>query len=294
MTSLPSVMGRRFARLSALLVVPAFLFGASAFTPLVASAHAQDAKPDAKQDEKTYMLARVYKVKDVSKYKFAVTSTINSPQLGGMVDIILDMALRETVKDVKSNGDAIIINEFDSASFKMGPNAMETDITAFLPTITSTIDKSGKAVDVVVDGGNPQFTTGPGSAMFKSFQQQNFFPGKPVKVGDTWKIDLDIKGGPKATGNATLVGTETINGLQTVKIKVVTDSELTQDNPETPNKPVTIKSHAETVGNYEISTGRIVKVNTKTTADGGVVGKTDVLMTLITDTKTPAKKAGDK
>lgn len=293
MTSLPLRAGRRaVSKLGALMMTPAFLFTGITVTALVknpASAFAQDAK--------TYTLVRTYKAKDVSKYKYNITTNVNSPQLGGAVDLVLNMALRETVKDVKENGSTVLLTEFDSASVKIGPGAQDMDISSFLPTITTTVDKSGKVVDVVMDGGNPMFTSGPGSGMFKSLQQQNFFPTKPIKVGETWKIELDSKdkAGVKTTGTATFLSVESLSGIQTAKVKMVTDSETTTENPDTPNKLVTVKSHSEGVANYDIATGRVVKMTSTSTSDNATLGKTEIKVELVpndkkADTKTEEKK----
>jgi hypothetical protein len=304
MTLLPFRAGRRALPLvSAFALTPAFLVGTIALGAHPALALRQDAKTDEKKDEKTYTLVRTFKAKDVNHYKLNLNTSINSPQLGGNIDIVMTMLMKETTKEVKDNGSAVLMSEFDSANVKFGDN--EQDMTALMPSVTSTVDKTGRILDTKIEGGNPMFTQGPGANMFKNISPQTYFPPKAVKVGDTWKIDSSAdapdkddkskdkeknKAVQKTTGTATLVGVETINGLQTLKIKMATDSESTLENPMNPGEKLDIKAHTEGVSNVDMASGKLVKLTSTSTSEGGPQGKmkVDLMFALVTDDK--AKK----
>ena len=306
MTLLPFRAGRRALPLvSAFALAPAFLVGAIALSAHPALALRQDAKADGKKDEKTYTLARSFKAKDVNRYKLDLNTTANIPQLGGNVDVVMAMVMKETTKEVKDNGSAVLTSEFDSANVKVGDN--EQDLTALMPSIITTVDKTGRILNTKFEGGNSMFTEGPAAGMFKNISPQTYFPPKPVKVGDTWKIDSSTdapdkdkadaskddknKAAQKTTGTATLVGVETINGLQTLKIKTSTDTEATMDNPLNPGEKLDIKAHTEGITNVDTLTGRLVKMTSTSTSEGGPQGKSKVEVTLALVTGDKATKA---
>ena len=299
MTLLPFRARRRAAStLGALLVVPAFLTSAVTFATPPASTPDQVAK----HDDKEYLLVRTFKVKDVNHYKMITTASIDHPQFGNL-EIVATMVYKETTKEIKENGNAIILSEFDSAVYKVA--GMEKDISGTLPTINTTVDKQGHVLDTKMEGGDPEVTKQMAASMLTNMGQQSFFPVKPVKVGDTWKLDSTAKDKktPKVTGTATVLGTDTINGLQTLKIKTVSDTEMTMDNPVNPGEMMTIKAHSEGITNFDVASGKMVKMTMTSTSEGSALGKnkSDVTISLVSDDKTKedakpgdTKKAADK
>ena len=289
MLRLPTRAGRRaVSTLSALLVAPMFL------TSTVTFAAPPAATPDqvAKHDDKAYTLARTFKAKEVNRYKMGITTNIDSPQIGN-IDVIVTVIFRETTKEIKDNGNAVLLNEFDSASAKFGE--MEKDLTASLPTITTTIDKLGHVLDTKVEGGDPMMTQQMTTGMMGGMGQQGYFPAKPVKVGDTWKIEVPAKdkNSAKVTGVATFLGTDMLNGMQTYKVKMVTDSESTMDNPQNPGETLTIKMHSNGVTSYDALSGKMVKVTLTSTSEGTPLGKSksDMSITLVTGDDKPKEDA---
>lgn len=300
MTLLPFRAGRRVAyTLGALLVVPAFLTSAVTFAAPPGSTPDQVAK----HDDKEYTIARTFKAKDVNHYKMSVTTSIDNPQFGN-IDVVATMVYKETTKEVKDNGSAVLTSEFDSASVNVA--GMDRDIASSLPTITTTVDKQGHVLDTKMEGGDPSVTQQMSMGALGNMGQQSFFPGKPIKVGDIWKIDSPAKDkkSAKVTGTATLIGTDTINGILTLKIKTVTDSEISMENPTKAGEMLNVKAHAEGVTNIDVATGKMVKMTMSSTGDSGALGKSksDITVTLVpADDKTKegakpgdAKKSPDK
>src|ERR1041384_4095578 len=84
-------------------------------------------------------------------------------------------------------------------------------------------------------------------------QQEALYPAKPVKIGDTWKVEMNTPspGGAsvKTAGDVTLVGTEMIGTQKTLKLKYV----LTADQTDA-------KSHGETMLNLDAVTGKPLRL----------------------------------
>ena len=208
---------------SAFALVPVVLTGALTLAPRTSRAM-QDAT-EAKKDDKTYTIVRSYKANELNHYKIGANIKANIPAQGEL-NIVLAMKMKETIKSVKDDGTATVVSDFDEATFKM--NDMENEITSALPVITTTVDKQGHILTTKFEGGDAQFTTGQGAQMLSGLRQPGLYPSKPVKVGEVWKIDTTQdksanKDAPKVTGTATLVALETIDGMQTLKIKTSTD-----------------------------------------------------------------------
>ena len=264
--------GRDAFRLGALLLTPVLL-GGTVFL-LAARVHADDAK----KEDTAYTITRKYKKGEVDHYRLNIALTV------GNMPITLNMLMKETTKEVKDNGNANVTDEFDEANAKIGDN--ESDIAALLPTLVQTRDKMGLALDTKLEGGSPLFTSGPSAKMFNNLQQSGFYPDKPVKVGDTWKIAFGdkAKDGQKTTGTATFVAMETIDGTPTLKIKTSTDVEGTFENPMTGEKS-DVKTHAEGISNIDPVTGKALKVKVTTeglgSAAGGQPGKGEFTMLLV-------------
>jgi len=127
-----------------------------------------------------------------------------------------------------------------------------------------------------------------------------FYPAKPVKVGESWDLDYsDAKAENPYTVKAkgTLIGTEMVSGMQTLKINIVTDTTAEMKDPGTREK-ISLIAHFEGGGNMEIKSGKIVAMTGKTTFRGGPFTDSDVDWKLKTgddkDDKKHDARAADK
>ena len=286
---------------SAFALVPVLLTGALtlAARPTLAL---QDAAADAKAGDKTYTIARAYTAKQTNRYKIEVNIKGNIPAAGGDVNIVTTLLQKETVQSVTPDGTATLLGEFESASVKF--NELDQDMTSQMPTVTTTVDKTGHVLTTKIEGGGPQVTQGPGAQMLNGVTQPGLYPSKPVKIGDTWKIDAaKPKAGEKAplsmTGTATLVGLETVDGVPTLKIKTVSDSQVSMDNPFNPGEKLDVKSHTTGVSNLEVASGKLIKAVATTESEGGIFGKkstSEMSVVLLKDDgkDKPAKKDDKK
>jgi hypothetical protein len=208
------------------------------------------------------MKKRVFTTGEVNRYKLAM-----KVQTGGQ-DITVNMAFKETIKDAKPSGEFTILNEFESAMANIG--GMEQDISTFLPTITVMRDKDGKLSNKT-EGGNEQASAQISTMMQQlSTMQEPYLPKNPVKVGDKWKISVTAPGPAggtnKTEGEATLIGTEVVSGVKSLKLKVVADVD---------NKEKDTKAHTESTLNLDPDSGKLLKMTTKLdgTAEGSKIGQ---------------------
>jgi len=251
------------------------------------SAGALTAHPAVAQDTKTAdataytMKKRVFKTGEVNRYKFAVKN-----QMAGQ-DITVNMVFKETTKDAKPSGEFTILNEFESALANIG--GMEQDLSSYLPTITVMRDKDGKLTNKT-EGGNEQANAQISSMMEQlSTMQEAYLPKTPVKVGDKWKVSVTTPGPTggtnRAVGEATLIGTEIVSGVKSLKLKVIADVD---------NKEGDIKAHTESTMNIDPDSGKLLKMSAKVdgTTAGNKVGQ-ELEMTLV-PTEKKADTAPDK
>ena len=280
----------------ALLALPALLGGTVLLTQPATALIRQDEKKqddkkvEEKKDETAYVLKRVHMKGDKSRYKtnFVMKADNNSVLGGG---VAMSLLLVEKVTKVDSEGGVTLTIEFEEANGKFGE--IETDITSMLPKITRTLDAKGNVTKMDMEGGTAPFSDkGSDQAAMLAGTEMNFFPDKPIKVGDTWEYEFNAPGTdlksakPKRRGKATLLGKETVKGIETLKIK--TESEV--DIP----KSVSANAGKMKISSFnfvEISTGRPVKTEVSISGSAGELGKTNIELKteLVTDAdkKTP-------
>lgn len=218
-------------------------------------ARAQDTNTS---DTSEYTLKkRVFTAGDVNRYRLAMK--VHS----GDQDSTVNLQFKETTKEAKPSGEFTLLNQFESAVATIG--GTEQDIVSFLPMVTVIRDKGGK-LSTKTEGGNEQAASQISSVMQSiSTMQEAYLPKKPVKIGDTWKVSVATPGPDGATtkteGDATLVGTEVVSGIKSVKLKVIADVN---------NKGSDVKGHTESVMNLDPASGKLVKMSAK--VDGTAMG----------------------
>lgn len=228
---------------------------------------AQDAAQAQPADATAYTIQRVYKLKEVDRTKITSKATIDNAALGGNVTIVMLMVMKETTKEVKEDGTIVLRDEFEKALVNFQDKDM--DMTADMPSITQTRDKTGRLVDFKTEGGSALFAQGASGQKVMSQVQQTLYPPKPVKVGDSWTIEIapakDSADKTTILGKATFVAVEKINGMDTLKIR----SNFEARNGDKGN--VTFKY--EGVGNIDVKTGKIVRTAGTTDSSSEAMGK---------------------
>src|SRR5947209_5551969 len=134
----------------------------------------------ARADDAT-TLARSYKEGDVSHYKIKMTTNVMG------ADAALDQNVKMTVKEVKKNGDIVIVEESEGG--KITFNGQENDLP-MTPPVTHTRDKVGRLVELKKDD-NPQAFIAPEIEKIMAMLQETLLPEKAVKAGDSWTNEQD-------------------------------------------------------------------------------------------------------
>ncbi len=233
-------------------------------------------------DTTAYTFERTYKAGDVDRYRMVIKSTVNSQLTGNKdVDVLLSILMKETTKELKPDGGAVLQDDLEQAYAKIGDQEM--DATSLLPGhVVQTRDKQGRIVESKIEGG----ASADNGNQMQMFAQQGmtFYPPKPVKVGESWKISTEASNpaqkGLKVVGTATLVGTETLNGVKTLKVKAVTDTTGPAPAPAVAGGTGDLKVHFDGVGNIDPASGKLVHMTG--TADGvvGPLGASKMQLTL--------------
>lgn len=247
-------------------------------------------------DDAVSIIKRVYQQGETDRYKLKVHIRQLDPKTSApTLDVVIDMIIVDTVKEAKPNGVTTIVTDVERADGKFGDQ--ETEFTAAMPQVIQTLDKQGHMIGTKTKGGNEQLASFF-SQVFERIGrvQGQLYPSAPVKVGDSWKIeDTDAKDADsKLSGKATLVGKETIDGVATLKVKIVTDSVAKMVNP-TKGDQLPIKIHFEGTGSLNAVTGRIIKLSGKGNGDAGDAGKNelDFERSGVTVTKGATKPSND-
>ncbi len=218
---------RREMRLRTSLIYAASALLLPAVGTVVLTTRSAFAIPRQATDNTTYTLQRTFKAGDISRYKLVMHITVTPSQAtGNDIEAAFTLRYKETVKQIKPDSSVVVQDEFEKAS--LTANQQDIDLTSSMPKVTQTFSPKGQLTAVTADGGSAQFN-GMVTQIYQGLgRTQAYFPPKPVKVGDTWMIDFTDPNSPdnKTTGTATLVGTETAAGMQTLKIKVNTDAKL--------------------------------------------------------------------
>ncbi len=274
--------GRSLIGLSAALCVGSLVLAAR-------HAHGLPGRP---ADDGAYTLQRVYTKGEVDRYKMKAEVHSDGSAFNGATKIVINIVLKEQTRTVKDDGNAVLNDISEQASADLGDNN-KTDLTAFLPAITQTRDRQSHILESKIEGGLP----GAGDMVSQIANALRcFYPSKPVKIGDSWDIEYDDKkptSTSKTKGKSTLLAIEAVGGMQTAKIRVVTDSSGEVEDPGSHEK-AKVSSHLDQVGNMDIKTGKIVLMSAKTTFKGSSITDTQIEWKLSTgddkDNAAPADK----
>jgi hypothetical protein len=130
-------------------------------------------------------------------------------------DVVVTQTERESIKEIKPNGDVVGIGSTESTVVSV--DGMEIEQPA-LPAVTETRDRRGKLINLAVGdsaSAGPDMET---QSLLASLDAV-ILPEKPVKPGDTWTTDitnpLDKK--RKLTITTVYTGAETSDGVAIYK-----------------------------------------------------------------------------
>lgn len=262
---------------------------------LLAQNNAAGSKPAV--DTTAYTFKRVYKAGEANRYKLTLHTNINGAQ---NVEMQFAMNYKENVKSIAADGAVQIVMEFEKFAGAINGQELPAELSASLPKIVRTVDKDGKILSTTLDGSQGMMGNAVKQMMDgQSNSERAFWPSHPVKVGESWDIHSDDPNS-KSTGKATLVGTETVHGVKTLKVKIVSDTKSTPK--EGPAAGQEISVHFEGVSNIDPVSGRMVRLSGKGGGEIASAGKMTMSTELAllgdkddkeTDGKQDAK-AGDK
>lgn len=203
-------------RLSSRLVVVSALLAAMPVT-LPRLAHAR-VVVQAEEDTATHTWQLQYKKGDVLKYRIVTNVTGPLPNDQGDFHIDVTTHMSQEVKNVSEKGAATIVTTIQKNEATFNGTPLPDD-PAHYPIVTEVSSKNGLVLKHEVENAPP------GLEKFEDMMAilGNIpTPEKPVKVGDSWKTEVEnrLVKGKKVTMTSTLVGREKIGDADTFKVKV--------------------------------------------------------------------------
>lgn len=242
------------------------------------------------QEEKTeYTVRRIYKDGEVDRYKMSMQMNFQSEQAGASGATFV-LTIKETTR-AKGDGSAVLTDEAEEAYLKLGEQEME--FASSLPKMTHKHGRDGKTTEIKSEGGSGNIARFGGMVLQLFPQAQSvLYPPRPVKVGDTWKIDPQDAAArgpaPRLIGTASFVGTETWKGRKTLKVKI--------DVSVAPQAGAGGKMRLDSIGNIDTETGKILRIVGKTDSDGPMGrSRADLELTMLeADPKADAAKKSEK
>jgi hypothetical protein len=226
--------------------------------------------------DKPVKLSRTMKKDDVYKAKMVIVAQV----MGN--EATLNATIKQTVKEIKDNGHAVILETREDA--KLNAGGMDTELDDKSVT-TETRDKTGKLVDWAHESNGSMEFFSPEIARLQSILTVPVLADKEVKPGDSWDTELDNPAAKnkKVKLKTTFVGTEKVDGVELLKLKQAGEPEVDDAGA---------KMSYETVYWLQPASGAIVKAESTVkdlpTLSVGVISMTIKMTALKPD---EAKKA---
>jgi hypothetical protein len=215
---------------------------AGALTLVGSMAVRADASQDgANPDDKPRLLGPTYKVGEMEKQKSRVVIAF-----GGSHSTV-ERTSRPTVKEIKSNGDVVIVMADEGG--KVSENGSEVEIPA-AGAVTVTLDRYGRILSYETETGN-NLTPAPIRHLLE-ISSRIVFSDQPVKPGDSWYTELDnpLVPGKKLTLRTTYVGNTKVDGVDAWKFKQSMKADTGLGSP---------KMRAETTALVDPKTGLLIE-----------------------------------
>ena len=215
---------------------------------------ADDAKPDA---AKSVTLAHPLKAKENVQYKYTLNIS------AGGTDILVEQNRKQTVKEVKDNGDVVIVIADLGGKVAFGGNDMDTPPGS---PITITQSKSGKLLTYVPEAEENQYFTTPTMHLVE-MANHIVLSDKPVKPGDSWTTEVPNPAakGKKVTIKTTYVADAKLDGTAVWKVKQTLEAET--ESGET--------MKAVTTASLDAATGQLIQAEHELTGVPTKMGSVD-------------------
>lgn len=265
----------------------AFLTASAVCAAALALASPLVAARQADGEAAAYSIERKFEKDGVDRYRLTLNTNMNGPVTDGQErNIKAKLLLRQKVKEVKTDGTAVLDSEFEQGVADIG-DMQEMDILFLLPRGSQTISKAGVVLASRSEGGQTPGGSGGDVLEMLARAQRVFMPNKPVKVGDKWKFEhKSEKDKSRVTGEAAILKIEKVGDIETLLIKAIADMVTGADGGG--------KSHFEGTANLDPKTGKMVKMSGTMDSETGVAGrsKTEIQVQMETgrDAAKPEKK----
>jgi hypothetical protein len=238
-------------RLSSRLVVIGALLAAMPIT-LPRLAHAR-VVVQAEEDAATHTWQLQFKKGDVLKYRTVTNITGPLPNDQGDFHVDVTTLLSQEVKSLSEKGEATVVTTIQKNEATINGQKLPDDPAQY-PIITEVFSKNGLVLKHEVENAQPGLEKFDDlTAMLSNMPT----PDKPVKIGDSWKTELEnrLVKGKKVTLTSTLVGKEKVGDADTFKVKVETEIPMMEDAGE--------KDTIKVAGTYNIdaAAGRFLRAD---------------------------------
>lgn len=171
--------------------------------------------------DKSINLAYNYKAKDSYRSKVTVNTTVNG------MDVAVNATAKTEIKEIKTNGDIIIITTNEGGKLSIGGQEQDQPAT---PPVTITRSKLGKLLEYKAEDA-AMGVLAPEVQKLMAMLGEQMFTDKDVKKGDTWTTEIEnpaVKE-KKVTVKGTFLGTETVDGVDLWKVKQEADAAVDKD-----------------------------------------------------------------
>ena len=210
------------------------------------------------EEPKAATLAQPLKAKDSVQYRNTLTMS------AGGADILVEQNHKFTVKEVKENGDIVMVMSDLGGKFTI--NGSDMDIP---PGSTTTVvqTKNGRIITYTPEMEDNPYLSTP-TLHLLSMVDHIVFPDHPVKPGESWKSEVDnpaVKG-KKVSIKTTFVGPDKSEGTAVWKIKQTVEAE-TEDAGN--------KLTAETTALLDMTTGQLIQAEHEVKNIPGKMGPID-------------------
>ncbi|MCC6730331.1 MAG: hypothetical protein IT208_13420 [Chthonomonadales bacterium] len=175
------------------------------------------AAPSVCADDAPLTLARVYKPGTTYRYRIDAAAIV----MGS--DVVVERTIKLTVKEMKPNGDAVLLHTDEGGKVNVGGQEQETGAGG---PVTMIKDKLGRVVKLTHDASDLSFMP-PEAEHLLAIASEWLPPSKAVRAGDAWRSEIDnpaVKG-RKLVVKTTLVGAEKVQGADAYRIRQAVDAD---------------------------------------------------------------------
>src|SRR5262249_20327876 len=146
-------------------------------------------------------------------------NTPDGKEVTEAVNVVIRSVNKQEVKSVSANGEATV--QDTTEQYEILLNGVPPPHDKPLP-VTYTFSKTGQVLKKAITKDKKSGVPDPRVEALGFLLNEMLAPDKPIKVGDTWKTELNNRfvEGQKVTQTSTLVGMEKVVGIDALKVKV--------------------------------------------------------------------------